>query len=70
MTKTPDVRQISNPDLKRTYQECCEALAAGDPTTAVVRRYGIRDLGTLRRWLHRLEVEMDRRKLGYERASS
>lgn len=70
MMRTPDVRQLANPELQRIYQACCEALAAGDATTAAVRRFGIRDLGTLKRWLHRLETEMDRRKLRYEQATS
>jgi hypothetical protein len=70
MIKTPDVRQLSNADLKRIHEGAREALTTGEPLPPAVRRFGIRDLGTLKRWLHRVEAEMDRRKLGFERASS
>ena len=70
MIKTPDVRQLSNVDLKEIHRAASDACAAGEPLGAGVRRFGIRDLGTLKRWLHHLEAEMDRRKLSYDRASS
>ncbi len=56
---------LSDRELQRIHGELARAVAEGDPLTEGVRKYGIRDLSSLGRWIKKIEAELESRGIDY-----